>query len=730
MPSVVPSFEPSDSALPSVFPSETPSMSHAPSIMPSLSPSSSFVPSVTPSGFPSYVPSNVPSNVPSSSSFPSMIPSFTPSGFPSDVPSSIPSQSILPSESIVPSETLMPSGSPVGRRLAVHELDGREESESDWQGSSEKVHTLLVGDHNGNTPLHDLIAPETIRSVLKKDTLVEAPSPCQKLNLEDVSFVEEVEGSVDVSESVGPKHVLTGTVKFGCEEGSAGCRHQNVLLVSRRRGSAPISETLTAVFHSPVDRLASIEGYGLGMNGTIVEVETSTEHLTDVAVLVSEDGHSITLPFLRVKRVVVHLPSGAGLTALNLCETVGFDGGANLPVVPKTNEKCTIAKSPCGNKRMRVCSFSDDDASWHNSCIEEQSWEDLSSVFPSYCGPCSAQPVDPEEFRSPLPARTLEVDFEDSVCQAGKYGVENVDVQSTDGFFVTFTLRQSARAEVDAMQVWYDDPASPMSRCHEYHEVQHGTVDDFTARCEAGWATVNIIAQNGDDFRQFIDVDSPSCQDRFNFVDFNPKKRCYWQLKIPCVQTHAAEELPKQDEVVDQPETPVAAAANSDVELDCEARSRKVDVLNLEVDKCAAETDESPVKLISQDGDSVTFAVSQVWKGCDQQSVGSQLGWIAVDYVGVDDNLECSRFNNLDCGLTTTITASCSDGVSVVDLYTYDEQPGLFAQEDDTPIVVPDACGATGKPTQMCHMRYLLKCEPSKCHKSRPHSSRRLGQKG
>lgn len=162
----------------------------------------------------------------------------------------------------------------------------------------------------------------------------------------------------------------------------------------------------------------------------------------------------------------------------------------------------------------------------------------------------------------------------------------------------------------------------------------------------------------------------------------------------------------------------------SDTE-DCEAKSRAVDIHPLNVDSCVAREHGSPVNIVAQHGDFVTFSISQVWKGCDADTSGSKLSWIAADYVGLDDELKCSKFTSLGCGLGTVLKAKCGDGATVVDLYTYDES-GLFAQSDGGEVDVPDACGATGEPRAMCHMRYVLKCEPSLCSKKGT-SLRRLG---
>lgn len=108
------------------------------------------------------------------------------------------------------------------------------------------------------------------------------------------------------------------------------------------------------------------------------------------------------------------------------------------------------------------------------------------------------------------------------------------------------------------------------------------------------------------------------------------------------------------------------------------------EVLQIPVDNCTATDYANPITILSRDEKTVTFSVSQVWKGCGTgESLGDRrLGWIATDYVSKDDELLCSKTDSLDCGFSTTYTAMCTDSDTVVDLYTYDEDPTIFGQPD------------------------------------------------
>jgi len=118
VPSVSPSAYPSStpSVTPTLIPSVAPSMppsggpSSVPSIVPTIQPSAfpSSLPSIMPSAVPSVTPSSAPSDVPSSE--PSALPSVSPSTMPSAMPSSLPSATPSVTPTAYPSA--VPSGSP------------------------------------------------------------------------------------------------------------------------------------------------------------------------------------------------------------------------------------------------------------------------------------------------------------------------------------------------------------------------------------------------------------------------------------------------------------------------------------------------------------------------------------------------------------------------------------------------------------------------------------------
>ena len=136
----------------------------------------------------------------------------------------------------------------------------------------------------------------------------------------------------------------------------------------------------------------------------------------------------------------------------------------------------------------------------------------------------------------------------------------------------------------------------------------------------------------------------------------------------------------------------------------------------MDMEKCEVSPEVNPIRIVYQDADSVTFAVSQSWKGCQEEEEDDHtISWLATDFVGQHGELECSTVSNAVCGHVGMYTAQCEDGVSVVDIYAYDAGGAIF-QSPEEKVFLPLACNAHGEPTKMCHFRYLLKCSPSLCN--------------
>ena len=144
----------------------------------------------------------------------------------------------------------------------------------------------------------------------------------------------------------------------------------------------------------------------------------------------------------------------------------------------------------------------------------------------------------------------------------------------------------------------------------------------------------------------------------------------------------------------------------------CEELSKQTDIVSVSVDKCATTPAENLINIISQDGNSVTFTVSQSLTGCES---GEGLHWLATDFVDHDDELVCFTETNVKCGHVNTYTAHCDDGMTVIDVFASDGTGDLLRQTDGSSVFAPDACTARGDDTKTCHFRYLLQCVPSLC---------------
>ena len=159
-----------------------------------------------------------------------------------------------------------------------------------------------------------------------------------------------------------------------------------------------------------------------------------------------------------------------------------------------------------------------------------------------------------------------------------------------------------------------------------------------------------------------------------------------------------------------------------DVKDNCVEESKKIDVVSVAVDQCTASLPENSVAILSQDGTSVTFSVSQNLVGCDNSEV---LSWIATDIVDTNDEIICLKELNVKCGHVKTYTAQCEHGVAVIDLFAYDGTSNVLMQSDGSSVSVPDACGPIGDEKKMCHFRYLVRCMPSMCRNQETKTSLR-----
>ena len=142
------------------------------------------------------------------------------------------------------------------------------------------------------------------------------------------------------------------------------------------------------------------------------------------------------------------------------------------------------------------------------------------------------------------------------------------------------------------------------------------------------------------------------------------------------------------------------------------------DVRRFEADQCnpSATPNQLPLEIISRDGKTVTFTLSQVWKPCSDggSSANNNMDWIAADFVVPGRELECFKTFKPKCGIVNAFTAKCTEGLALIDIYALDETAtGNFYQTDGSALTIPDACAAgdkKGDPTKACKFRYALSC--------------------
>jgi hypothetical protein len=319
-------------------------------------------------------------------------------------------------------------------------------------------------------------------------------------------------------------------------------------------------------------------------------------------------------------------------------------------------------------------------------------------------------------------ANVAEKNFmKDLQCSEGFWGEQNVDIVESNGVVVKFRLIQPFSSDLNEIGVWFEntDRGESLHDCHLVKDAGPGEVlDSFEARCTNGHATINVYGGSSDSFKYNqigIEDEVPDavCQPSIRFPEFNPLKRCFWTFKLNCEPSRESKrELDMTGETTDQNQSVTAQNIEKQKTGFCEEESKLVDVQLIPIDKCSAAISVHPIKLESQDGETVTFTISQVWKGCDSIKTNDNLGWIAADYEARDGELQCAKMEALECGAEFEFTATCTDGVTLVDLYTHDEG---FTQADDSIIMVPSACGGKADGFHTCHFRYLLKCFPSKC---------------
>ena len=134
--------------------------------------------------------------------------------------------------------------------------------------------------------------------------------------------------------------------------------------------------------------------------------------------------------------------------------------------------------------------------------------------------------------------------FLNAGCSMGNFDPANILVTHSTDTTVSFRLKQPF-SSVDRFAVWVENPDQNDSAdfCWFSNTFDLGDTHDFVALCgTSGFVRVSIYGGvSGDRSFQQIGVEdyvpSQHCQKEFDdaiFPEFNPLKRCYWEMKIPC----------------------------------------------------------------------------------------------------------------------------------------------------------------------------------------------------
>lgn len=506
---------------------------------------------------------------------------------------------------------------------------------------------------------------------------------------------------------------------------------KNTLLESNSPEGEVLGRNITFQFKNPIEHTTSIDLYGVQGSDSFIEVDSGDSE-DPIKVDFTGSGPNlaqrITLPFNNVRRVTVFLSGTSSfVTEFKFCVSAILESAQTsdmtFPFQAKLdNNLCTVLSSPCPSEatKVQVCKYEEGNT-WREVCLEESQWSDAKKVWTVYCGTCEQSRVEPQLYRP----KTASVVTESlGTCNVGNYGASNIEILSSDGDVVLFSLKHSFDFDVERAQIWFrDSNHDDEFLCFDENNIARDEMmGRFQARCDAGWAKVHIVAEKEDIFKQTqtdFDVMKPTCQKGFDFIEFNPMKRCYWTLNVPCTLKRPSRHLSIES-------LQKINILRSSVHEDCVEKSKDIDVVSVAVDACRQAVDVSPIKILSQNKDTVTFTVSQQWKGCGREDFRT-LTSLAVDYIDIDDHLQCSKLEHVSCGVASTFTSICSHGASVVDLYTYDANSELFQRLDGLPLAVPFSCNLSGDARRMCHFRFILKCQPSLCQL--PENGKRLGSK-
>jgi hypothetical protein len=323
---------------------------------------------------------------------------------------------------------------------------------------------------------------------------------------------------------------------------------QNFVFGSEFTPRQLLGRNFTFKFSLPISHTISLDLKDVQGDDSFIEVD-SGDSVEPIKVDFFGSGldidQTIGLPFNNVRRVSVFLSGNSSLlSGFKFCTLFRNDSPKSIDLksslTSKTeNDMCSVESSPClhDGSKIKVCKY-DENSNWKEICLDEIQWRDAKKVWTVYCGACDTSIIDPRPYR---PVAESVVTESPSKCNVGNYGASNIEVITSDENSVLFTLKHSFEFSLEKAQIWFRDSKGDYNEdgylCFDEENISHNhLMGRFMAKCVAGWAKVNIIAERNDFFKQTLDADvaTPICQKGFDFVEFNPMKRCHWVLNVPC----------------------------------------------------------------------------------------------------------------------------------------------------------------------------------------------------
>ena len=312
--------------------------------------------------------------------------------------------------------------------------------------------------------------------------------------------------------------------------------------------------------------------------------------------------------------------------------------------------------------------------------------------------------------RDNLPQRKMAAKTEAKACPHS-FGRENFEIENVTTDRVVFRVRHGFCPSVNNLVVGYQSDDDSRS-CVNYARVRclQDIVDEpMTASCEGGYATVRVAVASPRHFDPGgggeMYSDCPSLMDEIG-------PACSWEVQLPC--------LPEPEPMQSAALSVVTTANNNSFQaIGCSQFNKAPPVLAVSVDQCSFSDTSSMVNVIAAADDMVTFSVSSDWVQCGQAQADG--GWVAVDFLGLNSELQCLSTPRRRCGEVVQHTAMCENGSAVVDVYAY-EASGVLNQTDGSALDrPPEPCGFPPSidTRNMCRFRHVLPCAPRRCEKAK-----------